>query len=101
MRRDFLAVARGTDRATQAHALLQWARSERPALQNLSQLAAALGSPTQRAAIDALQRLQFADVASNSTIDLHGTFANGLEWRRDDPSNVDSPLPPLYPFKLD
>jgi hypothetical protein len=100
-RHSFMEAARGKDCAAQARRLLAWARTERPRLQNLGQLSEALASEEQRAAIDQLQRLQYASAAVENAIDLAATFAQGFTWRREAESGGDSPLPPLYPFKLD
>ena len=100
-RHAFMEAARGKDRTAQARRLLAWARSERPGLQNLGQLSAALASDAQRAAIDRLQQLQYANAGGGDTTDLATVFAQGLVWRIEGESNQDSPLPPLYPFKLD
>jgi hypothetical protein len=100
-RQAFLDVASGTDRALQARRLLAWARSERPGLQNLGQLSEALASQQQRAAIDQLQRLQYADMSADSATDLAAAFAQGFLWHSGSESSEQSPLPPLYPFKLD
>jgi hypothetical protein len=100
-RQTFLGAARGNDRQAQARRLLAWARAERPGLRNLGELAEALASEEQRAAIDLLQREQYAGVSTGQRMDLAATFANGFVWRRDDTSETASPLPPLYPFKLD
>jgi hypothetical protein len=101
LRHAFMDAARGNDRATQARRLLAWARSERPELQNLGQLSEALASEEQRAAIDQLQRLQYADASSKEMADLASVFAQGLVWRDGVESSEDSSLPPLYPFKLE
>jgi len=100
-RHTFMEAARGKDRAAQARRLLAWARSERPGLQNLGQLSGALASEQQRTAIDQLQRLQYAGVGADEAMDLSAVFAQGFAWRHEDQPDQDSPLPPLYPFKLD
>jgi BatD DUF11 like domain len=100
-RHAFMEAARGKDRAAQARRLLAWARSERPGLQNLGQLSEALASESQRAAIDRLQRLQYAGAGADEATDLSAVFAQGFVWRHEEQSDQDSPLPPLYPFKLD
>jgi hypothetical protein len=100
-RHAFMEAARGKDRAAQARRLLAWARSERPGLQNLGQLSEALASDEQRAAIDRLQRLQYAGAGAQDMADLSTIFAQGFVWRHEDQTEQDSPLPPLYPFKLD
>jgi hypothetical protein len=96
-----MEAARGKDRAAQARRLLAWARSERPGLQNLGQLSEALASDEQRAAIDNLQRLQYAGADAQDMADLSAVFAQGFVWRREEQTEQDSALPPLYPFKLD
>jgi hypothetical protein len=100
-RHSFMEAARGKDRAAQARRLLAWARTERPGLQNLGQLSEALASEQQRAAIQQLQRLQYAGEATEDAVDLAAVFAEGFAWRKEAASGEDSPLPPLYPFKLD
>lgn len=99
-REAFLAATRNGDTATQARNLLAWARAERPALQNLGELAAALASDAQCEAIAALQRRQYAGAAGDAMTDLHAAFVKGFEWRNENTDRDNSPLPPLYPFKL-
>ena len=99
LRAAFLAAAHGNDAATQAHALLAWARAERPGLANLGALADALASAAQREAIDRLQRRRFAATEGEAAPDLAAAFASGFQWR-DTRSGDEPPLPPLYPFKL-
>lgn len=100
LHRAFLDAARSRDRASQARCLLAWARAERPGFRNLGQVTEALASDQQRAAIESLQREQYAGTASEQRVDLAAAFANGFMWRKDGPSGTESPLPPLYPFKL-
>ncbi|GLQ96878.1 BatD family protein [Dyella mobilis] len=100
-RQAFMEAARGNDRATQARRLLAWARSERPGLHNLGQLSAALASEPQRAAIERLQQLQYARAGVDDGSDLAAVFAQGFDWKSEGGPQQDSPLPPLYPFKLD
>jgi len=101
LRQAFLESARGDDRATQARRLLAWARAERPGLRNLGQVADALASDEQRAAIATLQREQYAGVSAETRVDLAAAFAKGLAWQQNSKADTESPLPPLYPFKLD
>jgi hypothetical protein len=101
LRRAFLDAARGSDATAQAHHLLAWARAERPALQNLGQLREALASEPQRQAIEHLQRVQFAGAAAGTVPNLADVFAQGFVWQHGESAPSDSPLPPLYPFKLD
>lgn len=101
MRKRFLDAARGDDVATQARHLLAWGRAERPGLQNLGELAAALASDPQRTAIAWLQRRQYADAATGArSPDLRAAFEHGFVWRDERPQDDRSPLPPLYPFDL-
>ena len=99
LRLAFLAAARGSDVAAQSHALLAWARAERPGLTGLGALAEALASQTQRDAIGALQHRRFAADSDGPAPDLAGAFRQGFQWR-EPPSGDEPPLPPLYPFKL-
>ncbi|MBP1473854.1 protein BatD [Frateuria sp. MAH-13] len=99
LRLAFLAAARGGDVAAQSHALLAWARAERPGLTGLGALAEALASAAQREAIEALQRRRFAADAGGPAPDLASAFRQGFQWR-EPPSGEEPPLPPLYPFKL-
>jgi hypothetical protein len=99
LRATFLALARGDDVAAQAHALLAWARAERPGLTNLGAVAAALASEAQRAAIDRLQQRCYGADGSGPVMGLREAFSCGLQWRVT-PAGEPSSLPPLYPFKL-
>jgi len=99
LRLAFLASARGSDVAAQSHALLAWARAERPGLAGLGALREALASAPQREAIEALQRRRFAAASADATPDLAGAFRQGFRWREPPPGD-EPPLPPLYPFKL-
>lgn len=101
LRQAFLESACGDDRTVQARRLLAWARAERPGLRNLGQLAEALASAEQRAAIGLLQREQYAGVSADTRIDLATIFAKGFVWQQADNAEARPPLPPLYPFKLD
>ncbi|HUB91629.1 MAG TPA: BatD family protein [Dyella sp.] len=101
LRQAFLESARGDDRAVQARRLLAWARAERPGLRSLGQVAEALASAAQRAAIELLQREQYAGVSADRRTDLAAIFAKGFVWQQAENADADSPLPPLYPFKLD
>lgn len=99
----FLAAARGSDVAGQVRGLLAWARAERPGIQHLGELSAALDDASQRAAIDALQQRHYAGVAAPSTgtdDELAEAFKRGFAWRSATAAEHDGALPPLYPFKL-
>jgi hypothetical protein len=98
----FLAAARGSDPAAQARGLLAWARVERPAIQHLGDLSAALDDPRQHAAIAALQRRHYAGAAvPEPDANLAEAFRRGFAWRAAGAAGKDSGLAPLYPFKLD
>jgi hypothetical protein len=97
LRNAWLHAVRGGDVATQAGALLAWARAERPALRNLGELAAALDAPAQRDAIAVLQQAHYAAVGSAPDRDaLARAFAKGFAWRAPVARPAAS-LPPLYP----
>lgn len=99
--RVFLAAAHGNDPAAQARSLLAWARAERPAIQHLGELAAALDDASQRAAIATLQQRHYAGTpVSGDGSKLAEAFKRGLVWRVADAGDDGSELPPLYPFKL-
>ncbi|MEO8809260.1 MAG: BatD family protein [Rhodanobacter sp.] len=98
----FLVAARASDVAAQVRDLLAWARAERPGIQHLGELSAALDDPAQRSAIDALQRRHYAGVpvsTGDGDIDLVDAFRRGFRWRVSGDES-DTSLPPLYPFKL-
>lgn len=97
----FLTAARGRDTATQVRTLLAWARAERPAIQHLGELTAALNDASQRAAIATLQQRHYAGTPmSHDGAKLAEAFKSGFVWRTVDVGDDDSALPPLYPFKL-
>lgn len=99
--RAFLAAARGTDVAAQTRTLLAWARAERPAIQHLGELAAALADASQCAAIADLQRQRYgAATPPANPAALADAFKHGFAWRKSDSPTAGSSLPPLYPFKL-
>ena len=101
LRAAFLAAAQSGDAVGQAHALMAWAKSERPALQSLGDLAAELGSTAQREAIAALQRRRYAaDGAGGADPALAACFREGFVWKA--PVSTSSPtgLPSLYPFDV-
>lgn len=99
----FLAAARGSDVAAQVRCLLAWARAERPGIQHLGELSAALDDASQRAAIEALQQRHYAGApmdSGDSGIDLVEAFRRGFAWRNAVGGEGGAALPPLYPFKL-
>jgi hypothetical protein len=97
----FIAASRGSDTAVQVRSLLAWARAERPAIQHLGELAAALGDAQQRTAIAILQRRHYAGAPlQDGGTALAEVFKRGFVWRVDDAGDDGSGLPPLYPFKL-
>lgn len=100
LRAAFMRAAREGTIAEQAHALLAWARAERPGLPNLGALAEALASDAQREAIAELQRRQYAPDHAADPLALDRAFADGLVWRDAGADELASALPPLYPFKL-
>jgi len=102
LRAAFLLAARGGDAAAQAHALLAWARTERPQLRHLGELAAALAHPDQREAVVALERRRYAAAqdGDNGAL-LAERFAKGFTWSRSHASLPEGDdLPELYPFDV-
>lgn len=101
LRAAFLAAAQGSDATRQAGALMAWAKAERPSLQNLSDLAAALGSLPQREAIAALQRRRYgANDTSAADRSLAGAFGDGFVWKAPAATVSGDGLPALYPFDV-
>ncbi len=97
----FLVMARGDDAPAQIRCLLAWARAERPSIQHLGDLAAALDDAGQRAAIDALQQRHYGAASGHAAAgDLGEVFKRGFAWRVSGSGDPGSDLPPLYPFKL-
>ncbi|MDQ0010917.1 hypothetical protein J2T07_003123 [Luteibacter jiangsuensis] len=92
----FLKVAAGDDLAATERALLQWARSVRPAIRTPGELSAALREGVQRDAIAALQRARFAG-GGRPASQLRDAFAKGFDWLEHPPVNGGDGLPPLYP----
>jgi hypothetical protein len=80
-------------------ALVAWARSERPDVRNLGELAGRLTDSAQGDALAALQRARYAGAPSQGVgSQLERAFKGGIAWR--DPAKRtknESPLPALYP----
>jgi hypothetical protein len=97
----FLSAARDGDTVAQTRSLLAWAQAERPLIQHLGQLSAALGDDKQRASISALQQRRYAGVPMpEDRAKLAEAFARGFVWSVAGRNDDDPDLPPLYPFKL-
>jgi hypothetical protein len=80
-------------------ALVAWARSERPDVRNLGELAGRLESNAQVEALAALQRARYAG-ASTAGLGalLERAFKGGIAWRKPAVrSGAKSALPALYP----
>jgi hypothetical protein len=80
-------------------ALVAWARSERPDVRNLGELALRLDDAAQRDALLALQRARYAGASSQGVgSQLEKAFRRGLAWRGvAQATKPRSPLPALYP----
>lgn len=98
-RQAFMLAAKQGDVAAQCDTLLAWARSERPSLRHLGDLADALVPGAQVDAIAGLQRARYGTDAPEPDADtLQTAFDKGFAWRRGPvKSSVDAALPPLYP----
>lgn len=98
-RQAFMQAAREGGVAAQCHSLLAWARSERPSLHHLSELAAALQPGAQVDVIAHLQRARYAsDIEGPNADTLVAAFNEGFVWRETpSASAASSALPPLYP----
>ncbi|HKE46715.1 MAG TPA: BatD family protein [Rhodanobacteraceae bacterium] len=79
--------------------LVAWARSERPDVRNLGELAVRLDDAAQRDALVALQKARYAGGSSQGLgSQLERAFKGGLAWRAATPASAStSPLPALYP----
>jgi hypothetical protein len=80
-------------------ALVAWARSERPDVRNLGELALRLDSAPQTEALVALQRARYAGASKQGVgSQLERAFKPGLAWRKPAaPAEPKSALPTLYP----
>jgi hypothetical protein len=80
-------------------ALVAWARSERPDVRNLGELATRLDSAAQTDALAALQRARYAGASKQGVgSQLERAFKPGLAWRKPAaPTGQKSALPALYP----
>ncbi|HET6586761.1 MAG TPA: BatD family protein [Oleiagrimonas sp.] len=98
-RQAFMFAAKQGDAAARCDTLLAWARSERPALRHLGDLADALEPGVQVDAIAGLQRARYGTGAPGPDADtLLAAFDKGFAWRRGPAkSAADAALPPLYP----
>ncbi|RAP59604.1 BatD family protein [Oleiagrimonas sp. MCCC 1A03011] len=99
LRNAFLVAARSDDLDAAAHALLRWARAERPAIRHLQDLGAQLDDAAQVEAIARLQRSRYAvdGEASVARGSLAQAFRAGFAWRKASGGKTTSVLPPLYP----
>jgi hypothetical protein len=79
-------------------ALVAWARSERPDVRNLGELAGRLDDAAQRDALAALQKARYAGESPQGVGgQLERAFRGGLAWRKPETkSRAASPLPELY-----
>jgi len=80
-------------------ALVAWARSERPDVRNLGELAGRLADVAQIEALATLQRARYAGAPTQGVgAQLERAFKNGLAWRTAASRRTEaSPLPTLYP----
>ena len=80
-------------------ALVAWARSERPDVRNLGELAVRLDSAAQTDALALLQRARYAGASAQGVgAQLDRAFKPGLAWRKPaSPAGQKSALPALYP----
>lgn len=99
VRNAFLAACRNGDLRRTAHALLDWARAERPEVKHLQDLCARLADTNQRDAIERLEHALYAPEAADAVDGdaIARAFRPGLAWRGEDECDVDEGLPPLYP----
>ena len=102
LQKETLEAARNHDAAACEHALLAWARAQRPDIVNTAALRTALRDPAQCGALDALQRARWQGGDSAAAcVAVAGAFARGFAWREDEISarGKRDDLPPLYPSR--
>lgn len=101
LRQRTLDAARAGDVAGCECKLLEWARSERPDVHHLSDVGAQLSEPSQRAALEQLQRARWKGGGPREACnEVAEVFARGFVWNdvRVASNRVsDNGLPPLYP----
>ncbi|HET9818559.1 MAG TPA: hypothetical protein VFP92_05275, partial [Rhodanobacteraceae bacterium] len=99
LQRSALDAARAGDAAECERALLAWARASQSGIANAGALRDALSEPSQREALDALQRARWQGAdAETACARMLQAFAHGFAWRGGDkPDDRDDALPPLYP----
>ena len=95
----FLRAAALGELAGAERALVAWARSERPDVRNLGELAVHLHDSAQRDALAALQRARYAGASAQGVgSQLERAFKGGFAWTRPAAASKNaSPLPALYP----
>jgi hypothetical protein len=95
----FLRASALGELAGAERALVAWARSERPDVRNLGELAHRLADAAQRDALIALQRARYAGASGDGVGQkLERAFKGGLSWRSvATKAKTSSPLPALYP----
>ena len=88
------------DSASQARAVLAWARAERPEIRNLGDLARQLADDTQKQALQHLEKARYDEhAAPPEPADVRTAFARGFVWRHAQDQAGDELLPPLYPHR--
>jgi hypothetical protein len=100
LQRNALDAARAGDAVECERALLAWARASRVGIVNAGALRDALFEPSQREALDALQRARWQGAdAGSACASVARAFAGGFVWRSEAKvaRGRESDLPPLYP----
>ncbi len=95
----FLRACSMGDLVGAERALVSWARSEKPGVRNLGEVAAAVDDADQREVIDALQRMRYAGENSEGLgARLTRAFRDGFSWTKPVSTAAEpAALPPLYP----
>ncbi len=102
LRKRLADAAQRGDAAACERALLDCARGERAGVRNSSALRGALSDPTQRTALEQLQRVRWKGGDARAACDaIARAFARGFVWSetRDATPRTRGELPPLYPQK--
>ena len=100
-RSEFLRACALGEFAGAERALIAWARSERPEIANVGQLAQRLADPHQREALADLQRMRYAGVPSDGLgTRLQKAFKGGIAWTAAASRRTsEATLPALYPSR--
>ncbi|MFT3790682.1 MAG: BatD family protein [Rudaea sp.] len=100
-RKVFVDACKRNDASAIARALLAWARSKGGTARTLGELSSSLGEDAQRSALRDLERhLYAADASAFDGARIAAAFRGGPAFNASTVTEAESPLPPLYPFRI-